>query len=204
MPGENGGNIVKQEMSVDNEHSEPETKCRMVDHRLYHEMKFQKKFLRFAEQLVSAAFLLFEVNSSPLEKDKERVSLQRFFYNYIKRTRLRLGIHCEEDGNTTDDSSDDEETNDENEGTMENNSNDPEANEPKEKDDNKQNDNECSAFMDGSKTCAQNPICEVCVQKGSILSVVLLDALSRPIEDRSGSSSQCGLQDALKDMQKNE
>ena len=141
---------------------------------------------------MSGVFLIFEVSSSPLQEDKEKLSLQRFFYNCLKKTRLRLGIRCEEDRNTTDTSSDDEETDDESEGAMNNNSNDD-----------KQDNTECSPFMDKSKKCTQNPICEVCVQKGSILSVALLDALSRPMDDRSGSTSKCGLQDALRDLKKN-
>ena len=87
---------------------------------------------------------------------------------------------------------------------MKNDSNAPKADETKRIDDNKKDEKECDAFMDGTKKCAQNPICETCLQKGSILSVALLDALSRPIEDRSGSSTQCGLQEALEDMKNNE
>ena len=126
---------------------------------------------------MSGVFLIFEVSSSPLQEDKEKLSLQRFFCNYLKRMRLRLGIRCEEDRNSSDTSSDDEEMDDESEGAMNNNSNDD-----------KQDNTKCSAFMDKSKKYAQNPICEVCVQKGSLLSVALLEALSKPVDDRSGST----------------
>ena len=180
-PSENIESVIKQELevplSVDNEYAE-ETKCKMVDQGKYHERKFQPELLRFAEQLMSGVFLIFKVASSPLQEDKEAVSLQRFFYNYLKRTRLRLGIKCEEDRRSSDSSSSDKKTDEESGGAKGNNSNDD-----------KQDNTQCDAFMDQNKNCAQNPICGNCVKKGKLLSVALLDALSKPMDEMSGSTS---------------
>ena len=133
IPGQSIGEVIKQELTIDQEYSEPETKCKMIDHRLYNEKSFQKKILKFAEQLISGAFLMFEFHRNPFEKDNERITLEWFFYSYIRRTKLKLLIYCSEDENTTDDDSDDEEKenkeDDKNEGTMEN---DSKADEPKE------------------------------------------------------------------------
>ena len=141
---------------------------------------------------MSGVFLIFEVASSPLQEDKEAVSLQRFFYSYLKRTRLRLGIKCEEDRRSSDSSSSDEETDEESKEDTGNNSNGD-----------KQDNTPSDAFMDQNKKCAQNPICGICVEKGKLLSVALLDALSKPVYEMSGSTSKCGLQDALSNLNKN-
>ena len=154
---------------------------------------------------------MLQFHKSPFEKDHERIALERFFNSYIRRTKMSLNIFCSEDEETTDEEengseNDDEEDekDDEKKGTMKNDSNEPKTDgtkQTKEKDaNNENNEGECQAFMDNTQKCQGNPICKACLEKGSILSVALLEALSRPIEEGSGSADQCGLRRVLDEM----
>ena len=124
---------------------------------------------------------------------------------------MSLNIFCSEDEETTDEDengneSDDkgDEKDDENKGTEKNDSNEPKddgTKQTKEKNDNNENGKgKSQAFMNTNQKCQGSPICSECLQKGSILSVALLEALSRPIEEGSGSADQCGLKTVLNEM----
>ena len=190
--------IIKQELeapfALDKDYVE-ETECKMVNQGRHHERRFQKKLLSFAERLISGVFLIFDLVSTPFQEDEEAVSLQRSLYSHLRHTRLRLGIKPVEDKGSSSSESNrrDEET-------------DEESNEDaggKSNDDNQDGqERQCDAFMNGGKKCNQQPLCAICVEKGKLLSIALVDALSKPPNERHGSSSKCGLQESLSDLNK--
>ena len=156
---------------------------------------------------------MLQFHKSPLEKDHERIALERFFNSYIWRTKMSLNIFCSEDEETTDEEengneSDDkeDEKDDETKETEGNDSNEPKGDDTKqtkEKDDDTENSKgECQAFMNTSQKCQSNPICRDCLKSGSIMSLALLEALSRPIEEGSGSADKCGLRTVLNEIKR--
>ena len=57
-------------------------------------------------------------------------------------------------------------------------------------------------LMTEGENCAKQPLCPTCTEKGKVLSMALVEALSKPPDGKEGPSTRCGLQECLKELDK--
>ena len=138
---------------------------------------------------------MLDVASSPLPEDENTASLQSACHSHLNYTRLRLGIYKPIGAQSSSESSSDDET-------SENESDEETEDASNEVNNQGKEENTCDAFMSPGKECPKEPLCSICTEKGKVLSMALLEAVSKPPDGKEKQSERCGLQECLKEWDK--